>query len=76
MSEIKIYRVTGTYKLNYKKYLFNKEVRAMTQENALEKVMSQITSIGIMRRQIKLEEIKVISPEECEDFLVRELSIE
>lgn len=76
MSEIKIYRVTGTYKLNYKKYLFNKEVRAMTQENALEKVMSQITSIGIMRRQIKLEEIKEISPEECEDFLVRELSIE
>jgi len=75
MSEIKIFRITGTYKRKHKKYLFRKEVRALKKEDALEKALSQITSIGILRRQIYLEEIEEISPEECEDFLVRELSI-
>ena len=57
-----------------KKYLFRKEVRALTEENALEKVLCQITSIGLLRRQINLQEIIEITPEECEDFLTRELS--
>ena len=37
MSEIKIYRIIGTYKKKHKKYLFRKEVRALSEENALEK---------------------------------------
>ncbi len=73
-SEIKIYRIIGTYKKNYKKYLFRKEVRALKQEDALERVLCQITSIGILRRQINIQEIQEISPEECEDYLIRELS--
>ncbi|MHA1413329.1 MAG: 50S ribosomal protein L18Ae [Promethearchaeota archaeon] len=75
MSEIKIYRIIGTYNKNHRKYLFRKEVRALKEEDALEKVLSQITSIGIYRRQIKIKEIKEISPEECEDYLIRELSL-
>jgi len=75
MSEIKIYRIIGTYNKNHRKYLFRKEVRALKEGDALEKVLSQITSIGIYRRQIKIKEIKEISPEECEDYLIRELSL-
>lgn len=75
MSEIKIYRIIGTYHKNHKKYLFRKEIRALKQEDALEKALSQITSIGIFRRQIKIQEIKEISPEEAQDYLIRELSL-
>ncbi|MHA1190949.1 MAG: 50S ribosomal protein L18Ae [Promethearchaeota archaeon] len=74
MSEIKIYRIVGTYNKNYRKYLFRKEVRAMKEEDALEKALSQITSIGIYRRQIKIKEIREISVEETRDYLIRELS--
>ena len=74
MSEIKIFRIIGTYTKQYKQYLFRKEVRALKQEDALEKAISQITSIGIYRRQIKIQEVKEILPEECQDYLIRELS--
>ena len=74
MSEIKIYRIIGTYRKKYKKYLFRKEVRALKEKDALEKALSQITSIGILRRQINIQEIKEISPDESQDYLIRELS--
>jgi len=74
MSEIKIYRIIGTYSKNYKKYLFRKEIRALKEKDALEKALSQITSIGILRRQISIKEIKEITPEESQDYLIRELS--
>ena len=73
-SEIKIFKIVGTYNKGHKKYKFSKEVRALKQENALEKVYTQITSIGIYRRQIKIQEIREIKPEECEDYLIRELN--
>lgn len=74
MSEIKIFRIIGNYKKNHKKYLFRKEVRALREEDALEKVLSQITSIGILRRQINIQEVKQISLEKSQDYLIRELS--
>ncbi len=74
MSEIKIYRIIGNYIKNHKKYLFRKEVRALKEEDALEKVLCKITSIGIFRRQITIQEIKEISLEESQDYLIRELS--
>jgi len=73
-TEIKIFRIIGTYKKKYKKYLFRKEVRALKENDALEKALSQITSIGILRRQIIIQEIKEISPDESQDYLIRELS--
>ena len=72
--EIKIYRIIGNYKKKHKKYLFRKEVRALNEENALEKALTKVTSIGILRRQINIREIQEISPEECKDYLIRELS--
>lgn len=74
MSEIKIYRIIGNYRKKYKKYLFRKEVRALKEADALEKVLSQITSIGIYRRQINIQEVKEIALEESQDYLIRELS--
>jgi len=74
MSEIKIYRIVGTYTRNYKKYLFRKEVRSLKEEDALEKALASITSIGIFRRKIQIQEIKEITLEECQDYLIKELS--
>ncbi|MHA1985952.1 MAG: 50S ribosomal protein L18Ae [Promethearchaeota archaeon] len=74
MSEIKIYRIIGNYQKKFKKYLFRKEVRALKEADALEKVLSQITSIGIFRRQINIKEIKEITLAESQDYLIRELS--
>jgi len=74
MSEIKIFRIVGNYIKNHKKYLFRKEVRAMKEEDAVEKILSQITSIGIYRRQINIQEVIDISLEESQDHLIRELS--
>ena len=37
-------------------------------------IKSQITSIGIFRRQINIQEIKEITLEESQDYLIRELS--
>ena len=73
-SEIKIFRIIGTYNKKFKKYLFRKEVRALKEKDALEKALTQITSIGILRRQINIQEIKEISPDEIQDYLIRELS--
>ena len=71
---MKIYRIIGTYTKKHKKYLFRKEVRALKEKDALEKALTQITSIGILRRQINIQEIEVISPDEAQDYLIRELS--
>jgi len=72
--EIKIFRIIGTYWKGHKKYLFRKEIRALKEEDALEKALSQITSIGLFRRQINIQEINEITLEECEDYLIKELS--
>jgi len=74
VKEIKIYRIIGTYRKKYKKYLFRKEVRALKEKDALEKALTEITSIGIFRRQITIQEIVEITPEESQDYLIRELS--
>ena len=71
---MKIYRIIGTYTKKHKKYLFRKEVRALKEKDALEKALTQITSIGILRRQINIKEIAEISPDEAQDYLIRELS--
>jgi len=73
-NEIKIFRIIGTYNKKFRKYLFRKEVRALKEKDALEKALTQITSIGILRRQINIQEIKEISLDEAQDYLIRELS--
>ena len=74
MSTVKIYRIIGNYKKDHKKYLFRKEARALKEEDAIEKVLCQITSIGIYRRQITIQDIKEITLAESQDYLIRALS--
>ncbi|MFO8018514.1 MAG: 50S ribosomal protein L18Ae [Promethearchaeia archaeon] len=73
-TRVKIFRVTGTYHLKHKKYLFRKECRALNKEDALEKAYCEVSSIGLSRRQIHIKDIKEIKPEEVENLLIRELS--
>ena len=73
-AEIKIFKILGIYYKDKKKYKFSKEIRALKEDDALEKAYTMITSIGLYRRQIKIQEIKEIKPEECEDYLIRELN--
>jgi large subunit ribosomal protein LX len=73
-AEIKIFKIVGTYLKEKKKYKFSKEIRALKEVDALEKALTMITSIGLYRRQIKIQEIREIKPEECEDYLIRELN--
>lgn len=74
MNEVKIFRISGFYTRNRIKYLFRKDVRAIKEEDALEKVLTLITSTGLLRRQIKIEKIEVIKPEETGDMVLREIS--
>ena len=53
MSEIKIFRVIGNYLKNHKKYLFRKEVRALKQEDALEKFAEEIADVELMLDEMK-----------------------
>jgi ribosomal protein L20A (L18A) len=74
MSEIKVFQIVGTYRKDFKQYLFRKDVRALKEEDAIEKALSQITSIGIYRRQIRIKEVKEIKAQQSEDYLIKELS--
>lgn len=73
MSEIKIFRVSGEYTKAYQKYVFSKEKRALKKEDALEDVLSEITSIGLLRRQVKITDISELKKEEVTDPLIMQL---
>ena len=74
MSEVKIFRILGFYTRDRVKYKFKKDIRAIKEEDAIEKVLTLITSTSLLRRQIRIEKIGVIKPEETSDMLLREIS--
>ncbi len=74
MSEIKTYRVTG--KINKPNWQtdFQKEIRAMKQEEALERVYKEIGSKHRVKRfQIKILKVEEIKPEEVKDITIKKL---
>ncbi|MCP4760872.1 MAG: 50S ribosomal protein L18a [archaeon] len=73
MSEIKVFRVEGSYKKDHIDYVFRKEKRAMKKEDAVELVLSEITSIGLFRRQINIDNVKELKKEEITDPLIIQL---
>ncbi|MHA1775354.1 MAG: 50S ribosomal protein L18Ae [Promethearchaeota archaeon] len=73
-SEVKIYKITGKYVKKFQKFKFTKYVRALTPENALDKVLGQVTSQKILRRKIKIVENKEIPLEECPDQYIQQLA--
>jgi large subunit ribosomal protein LX len=74
MGEIKIYRVTGKIAKPNWQTDFRKELRAMKQEDALDRVYKEIGSKHRAKRfQIKILKIEEIKPEEVKDIALRKL---
>jgi ribosomal protein L20A (L18A) len=72
--QVQIFRIKGNYAKNYQKFKFTKFVRAMKEQDAIDKVLSEISSQRIFRRKINISEVVVVKPEECTDTLVNSLS--
>ena len=73
MTKVKVFRVEGEYVKDHQKFVFRKEKRAITQEDAIELVLSEITSIGIYRRQINKLTVKELKKNEIRDPLIQQL---
>lgn len=73
---VKVFRVTGKInKPNYKTD-FQKEIRAMKPEDAVETVYKEIGSKHRAKRfEIKIADVKEISLEEVKSPLIRKLSL-
>ncbi|MBD3353479.1 MAG: 50S ribosomal protein L18a [Candidatus Lokiarchaeota archaeon] len=72
-SEVKVFRVSGEYMKNFQKHVFSKEKRALKEEDAVEDVISEITSIGLLRRKVKITEVKELSKKEITDLFIMQL---
>jgi len=76
MSEIKIYRVTGKIAKPNWQTDFRKELRAMKQEDALDRVYKEMGSKHRAKRfQIKIIKIEEIKPEEVQDIALKKLIV-
>lgn len=73
-NEIQIFKVSGKYVKYHQKFAFTKYVRAMNEDYALDKILSEITSQKILRRKIDITEITPISLDECPDQYIHQLS--
>lgn len=74
MSEIKVFRVIGEITKPNFKTSFRKEMRALKAEEAVDRVYKEMGSKHRAKRfQIKILEVKEISPEETTDPVVKKL---
>jgi large subunit ribosomal protein LX len=74
MSEVKVFRITGKIDKPNWKTNFRKEVRALKPEDAVEKIYKELGSKHRARRfQIKILEVKEISPEEITNPIIKKL---
>jgi len=76
MSEVKIFRVIGRITKPNFKTDFEKEVRALKPEQAIEKVYMELGSKHRVKRfHIKILKVEEIKPEEAEDPIIRKLAL-
>lgn len=73
MTKVKAFRVEGEYTKAHQNYVFRKEKRALTKEDATELVLSEITSIGIYRRQVRNIKVTELKKNEIRDPLIQQL---
>ena len=65
---IKIFRVKGWFKQGYQKQTFTRELPALSEKHALERVYSEMGSKHKVKRNlINIEEVTEIKPEEVKD---------
>jgi large subunit ribosomal protein LX len=73
--KVKLFRIKGAVIGKTEKFQFIRETRALNEEEAKEIVYSEIGSKHkVMRKHIKLEEIKTIDPKEAKNSIIRYLS--
>ena len=76
MSEVKIFRVIGRITKPNFKTDFEKEVRALKPDQAMEKVYMELGSKHRVKRfHIKILKVEEIKPEEAEDPIIRKLAL-
>jgi large subunit ribosomal protein LX len=73
---VKVFRVTGEIKKPNLQTSFHKEVRAVKPEDVVERIYKELGSRHRAKRfQIKIHDIKEISPDEIEDDLIKKLTL-
>ena len=71
---VKIYRISGFFKQRRETTSFSKELCALTEEQAKDKLFSEFGSRNrLKRRQIRIISIDEISPQEIADPFVQKL---
>jgi len=71
---VKIFRISGSYKQRRETTSFSKEILATTEENAKDKLFSQIGSKNrIKRRQIKIQLIQSVPFADVTDPLIEKI---
>jgi large subunit ribosomal protein LX len=76
MSEVKVFRVTGEIVKPNLKTTFRKEIRALSSENAREKIYTDLGSKHRAKRfQIRILEVEEIPPGEIQNPLIRKLTL-
>jgi large subunit ribosomal protein LX len=75
MAQVRVFRIEGKIEKPGYKATFTKELRAVTEKEALEKVYSVLGGGEKVKRfQITIKQIKEIDPSEATDPDIRELS--
>jgi large subunit ribosomal protein LX len=75
MSEVKVFRVTGKIRKPNFQTEFQKEVRALKPEDAVEKVYMELGSKHRVKRfQMTISQVEEIGIEEIEDVLVKKMT--
>ena len=70
----KIFRATGAYKKKKRTFTFSRELLAEKEAHVREKILSELGSRHrVKRREIEIEEIKEIKPEEVQNLDLRKI---
>ena len=76
MSEVKVFRVIGKIRKPNFQTEFQKEVRALKPEDAVEKVFMLLGSKHRVKRfQMTISKVEEISADEIEDMIVKKLTL-
>ncbi|MFX0050647.1 MAG: 50S ribosomal protein L18Ae [Candidatus Hodarchaeota archaeon] len=71
---VKIFRISGSFKQKRETTSFSKEICALTEEQAKEKLFSEFGSRNrLKRRQIRISSIDEISPKEITDPIIQKM---
>ncbi len=75
MSEVRVYRVSGKINKPNFKTEFQKEVRALNEEDAIEKIYMLIGSKHRVKRfQMKITKVEELDPKDIQDLIIRKMT--